>query len=86
MNKILAMREKRGQLWDKAKAFLKEHQNEDGMLSAEDSAEYERMEQEVVELGQAIDREERAAQMERELNAPVSAPLASRPQARPNTR
>ena len=46
MNRILEMREKRGQIWDKAKAFLKEHQDENGMLSAEDAAEYERMEQE----------------------------------------
>ena len=84
MNRILEMREKRGQIWDRAKAFLKEHQDENGMLSAEDAAEYERMEQEVVELGRVIDREERAAQMERELNAPVAAPLASRPEARPS--
>ena len=86
MNRILEMREKRGQIWDRAKAFLKEHEDENGMLSAEDAAEYERMEQEVVELGRVIDREERAAQMERELNAPVAAPLASRPEARPNAR
>ena len=86
MNRILEMREKRGQIWDRAKAFLKEHQDENGMLSAEDAAEYERMEQAVVELGRVIDREERAAQMERELNAPTMMPLASRPEARPNTR
>ena len=86
MNRILEMREKRGQIWDKAKAFLKEHQDENGMLSAEDAAEYERMEQEVVELGRVIDREERAAQMERELNAPTMTPLASRPEARPDSR
>ena len=86
MNRILEMREKRGQIWDRAKAFLKEHEDENGMLSAGDAAEYERMEHEVVELGRVIDREERAAQMERELNAPVAAPLASRPEARPNTR
>ena len=66
MNKILAMREKRGEVWDKAKAFLNEHQDENGMLSPEDAAQYERMEQEVVDLGHAIEREERAAQMERE--------------------
>ena len=84
MNKILAMREKRGEVWDKAKAFLNEHQDENGMLSPEDAAQYERMEQEVVDLGHAIEREERAAQMERELNAPTMAPLASRPEARPN--
>ena len=86
MNRILEMREKRGQIWDRAKAFLKEHQDENGMLSAEDAAEYERMEQAVVELGRVIDREERAAQMERELNAPTASPLSSRPEARPNTR
>ena len=74
MNKILAMREKRGEVWDKAKAFLNEHQDENGMLSPEDAAQYERMEQEVVDLGHAIEREERAAQMERELNAPTMAP------------
>ena len=50
MNKILAMREKRGEVWDKAKAFLNEHQDENGMLSPEDAAQYERMEQEVVDL------------------------------------
>ena len=86
MNKILAMREKRGEVWDKAKAFLNEHQDENGMLSPEDAAQYERMEQEVVDLGHAIEREERAAQMERELNAPTMAPLASRPEARPDSR
>ena len=32
MNNILAMREKRGEVWDKAKAFLNEHQDENGML------------------------------------------------------
>ena len=86
MNKILAMREKRGEVWDKAKAFLNEHQDENGMLSPEDAAQYERMEQEVVDIGHAIEREERAAQMERELNAPTMAPLASRPEARPDSR
>ena len=40
MNKILAMREKRGEVWDKAKAFLNEHQDENGMLSPEDAAQY----------------------------------------------
>ena len=84
MNRILAMREKRGQLWDKAKDFLTERQDENGMLSAEDAAEYERMEQEVVELGRAIEREERAAQLEREMNAPAAAPLTSRPEQRPD--
>ena len=28
MNRILEMREKRGQIWDRAKAVLKEHEDE----------------------------------------------------------
>ena len=40
MSKILEMRQKRAELWDKAKAFLDEHQNENGVMSAEDTEEY----------------------------------------------
>ena len=50
MSKILEMRQKRAELWDKAKAFLDEHQNENGVMSAEDTEEYERMEQDVVDI------------------------------------
>ena len=51
MNNIHEMRKKRGEIWDQAKAFLTQHQDGNGMLSAEDTAQYERMEQEVVDLG-----------------------------------
>ena len=80
MSKINDMRVKRGEVWDRAKQFLDEHQNESGLMSAEDTATYERMEQEVVDLGRAIEREERAAEMERELNAATNTPLTSRPE------
>ena len=80
MSKVLDMRRKRGEIWDKAKAFLESHKDESGLLSAEDTAAYERMEQEVVDLGQAIEREERAAELDREMSAPVNAPLSSRPE------
>lgn len=80
MSKINDMRVKRGEIWDKAKKFLDDHQNESGLMSAEDTATYERMEQEVVDLGHAIEREERAAEMERELNAATNTPLTSRPE------
>ena len=56
MNKILAMREKRGQLWEQTKSFLEAHTDSDGKLSAEDAAAYDRMEQEVVDLGKDIER------------------------------
>jgi HK97 family phage major capsid protein len=83
MSKVLDMRRKRGEIWDKAKAFLDSHKDESGLLSAEDTLAYERMEKEVVDLGHAIEREERVADLERELNAPVNTPLTSRPEKSP---
>lgn len=83
MNNINEMRAKRGEVWDLAKKFLNEHADEKGLMSAEDTATYERMEQDVVDMGHAIDRAERAAEMERELNAAVQSPLTSRPDKAP---
>ena len=81
MSKILEMRPKRGEIWDQAKAFLDAHQDENGVMSAEDTQTYERMEQEVVDLGHAIDRLERAEQMDRELNSdPANPMLTNRPE------
>ena len=86
MSKILDMRTKRGEIWDKAKAFLDAHSDENGLMNAEDTNEYERMEQEVVDIGHAIDRAERAAELERELSASVSPDLTSRPEQRRDTK
>ena len=80
MSNILELRKKRGEVWDRAKAFLNDHQDENGMLTSEDAAQYERMEQEVIDLGHAIERGERAEQVERELNAPAAQQLTSRPE------
>ncbi len=80
MSKVLAMRKKRGEIWDKAKAFLDEHRGEDGLMSAEDTQTYERMEQEVVDLGHAVEREERAEALEREMNAPANTVYTSKPE------
>lgn len=80
MSKLLEMRRKRAEVWEKAKAFLDERTGENGVMSAEDSQQYERMEQEVVDLGHAIDRMERAEQMDRAMDQPVRPPLASRPE------
>ena len=83
MSKIAEMRRKRGELWDKAKDFLNDRADENGMMNAEDTATYERMEQEIDRYGTAIDREERAERMERELNAPTAQTLTSRPDKAP---
>ena len=56
MDTILALREKRKNLWDAAKAFLDTARDENGMVSAEDAARYDKMEADVVNLGKEIDR------------------------------
>ena len=81
MSKIQDMRIKRGEIWDQAKAFLDAHQDENGVMSAEDTQTYEKMEQDVVDLGHAIDRLERAEQMDREMNVDAVNPaLVGRPE------
>ena len=80
MSRILDLRQKRGEVWDQAKAFLDSHQDENGVMSAEDTQTYERMEQDVVDLGHAIERLERAEQMDREMNVDAANPaLVNRP-------
>ena len=79
MNQILSLREKRAKLWNDTKAFLDSHRGEDGMVSAEDNATYEKMEADVVALGKEIERLERQAAIDRELDKPVSPILVSKP-------
>lgn len=81
MNQILDLREKRAKAWDAAKAFLDAHRGTDGMLSAEDSATYDRMEAEVINFGKEIERAERAHALEAEMNKTVNTILTGRPEA-----
>lgn len=79
MNKANELREQRAGVWEKAKKFLDSHRNENNMLSSEDTQTYERMENEIVNLGKEIERQERLDKMERELNAPINSPITSKP-------
>ncbi len=79
MSTINDMRLQRAKTWEKAKAFLDERRAENGLLGAEDTTMYERMEQEIVDLGHEIERQERLEAFERELNAHVGSPITSRP-------
>lgn len=54
------------------------------MLSAEDAGAYEKMEAEVVALGKEVERLERQAALDAELNKPTADPLTSKP-AQTNT-
>lgn len=79
MNKILELREKRANLWDSTKAFLDSRRNDKGMLSSEDTATYESMEADVVNLGKEIDRLERQAALDLELSRPTSTAIKDNP-------
>ena len=79
MNQILELREKRAKAWDAAKAFLDSKRGNDGMLSAEDAATYDSMEADVVNLGREIERLERQATIDRELDQPLGKPITERP-------
>ncbi len=79
MDKILELHDKRAKLWEDAKNFLDTHTDEDGKLSAEDAATYEKMEADVVEMKKAIDRLERQAAIDRELDKPTSKPIVTDP-------
>ncbi len=81
MSKILELREKRAQAWETAKAFLDSKRGSDGLISAEDTAVYEKMEAEVVNLGREIDRLERQQAMDLELAKPLNSPILAKPSA-----
>ena len=78
MSKINELRSQRAKTWEQAKAFLDAHRK-NGVLSAEDTATYENMEKEIVDLGHEIERQERLDAFEREMNAPTAKPLTGKP-------
>ena len=81
MNKIIELREKRVKLWDATKAFLDSRRNENGLLSGEDTATYEKMEADVMSLGDEIKRLERQAVVDLELSKPTSTAIRNNPNA-----
>lgn len=81
MNKILELREKRAKAWEAAKAFLDSKRGSDGLVSKEDAAIYDRMEEDILNLGKEIERLERQEAIEAELNKAVNMPLTGKPMA-----
>ena len=77
--KILELREKRSNLWNAAKTFLDSKRGADGMVPPEAAAEYEKMEADMVNLGKEIDRLERQAAYDLELNAATSQAVTNAP-------
>ena len=71
--------EKRAKVWETAKSFVDTHEDKNGLLSAEDTATYNKMEKEIEDLTSAIDRQRRAEQREADFSKPLNSPLTSRP-------
>lgn len=71
--------DKRAKVWEAAKDFVNTHEDKDGKLSAEDAATYEKMENDIAELTNSIDRQQRAERMEQELSKPVNSPITGKP-------
>ena len=80
MSKMQELMEKRAKTWEGAKAFLDTHRQENGTISAEDNATYEKMEADVVALGKEIERLKRQKEIDAELSKATSTPITEKPQ------
>ena len=56
MSKILELRTKRNTLWEQTKDFLEKNRGENGLVKAEAVEQYNKMAQEVKDLGAEIER------------------------------
>ena len=79
MSKILELKEKRARAWEAAKSFLDEKRTDDGFVSAEDAAAYDRMEEDVVNLGREIERLERQEAIDAEMAKAAKGPITAKP-------
>jgi HK97 family phage major capsid protein len=79
MATTLELREKRKKAWEAAKAFLDGKRDANGLLSAEDTAVYEKMESDVIALGKEIDRLDKQSAIDAELSKPTTTPIKNNP-------
>lgn len=76
---IQELMQKRAKVWETAKSFVDTHEDKTGRLSAEDTAAYNRMEQEIEDLTASIERQQRAAERDKMLSQPINSPIVSKP-------
>lgn len=76
---IHELMQKRAKVWETAKSFVDTHEDKNGRLSAEDTAAYNRMEQEIEDLTASIERQQRAAERDKMLSQPINSPIVSKP-------
>jgi len=79
MNTLLALREKREQTWQGAKAFLESKRDGNNMVSAEDTAAYEKMKADVLAMTTEIECLEAQAAIDAKLTALDSKPILNQP-------
>ena len=76
---VIELMEKRKKTWEAAKAFVNSHEDANGRLSAEDTETYNRMESEIQDLTDAINRQTHMEQLDKQLSKPVTEPLTGKP-------
>lgn len=76
---IHELMQKRAKVWETAKSFVDTHEDKNGRLSAEDTAAYNRMEQEIEDLTASIERQQRATERDKMLSQPINSPIVSKP-------
>lgn len=76
---IQELMQKRAKVWETAKSFVDTHEDKNGRLSAEDTAAYNRMEQEIEDLTASIERQQRAAERDKMLSQPINSPIVTKP-------
>ena len=81
MSKILELRNKRAQLWEQTKNFLEEHRGDNGLVAADAVEQYNRMAEDVKNLGIEIQRLEDQAAFDAQMAKPTSVPVTNRPAA-----
>ena len=79
MSKILELRNKRAKLWEQTKDFLEKNRGENGLVEASAVEQYNKMAQEVKDLGLEIERLEQQAQLDAALSAPTTQPITNKP-------
>jgi HK97 family phage major capsid protein len=82
MSNVLELREKRAKAWEAAKSFLDAKRDANGLLSAEDTSSYEKMESDVIALGKEIDRLDRQTALDAELSKAINTPIKNKPDSR----
>ena len=87
MSKITELRKKRSDLWEQTKKFLDSAKRDNnGLLTAKDVEEYEKMEADIVAIKKEIDILERQEAIDKEMAMPTTEPVKNTPKPASDTK